>query len=202
MSTAFLVDNILNDKEDRSDSVISDTDSDATSDLKDSLCGSPESNENITPPHHYYHHHHHHIHQQALSSGNTTNQLSETLLRTYNTMIRNSDCATSDDHSDDASNHFIEMCCTKCGHFQQLNKTRSNNGTNGSGTITGSIAQLIFKLAKYWNWIAKCSAEMEILGEMVEVTFNEIDSISVSLRLKVILFIFKGCFHLEIINSE
>lgn len=134
MSTAFLVDNILNDKEDRSDSVISDTDSDATSDLKDSLCGSPESNENISPPHHYYHHHHHHIHQQALSSGNTTNQFSETLLRTYNTMIRNSDCATSDDHSDDASNHFIEMCCTKCGHFQQLNKTRNNNGTNGSGT--------------------------------------------------------------------
>lgn len=132
MSTAFLVDNILNDKEDRSDSIVSDTDSDATSDLKDSVCGSPESNENISPSHHYYHHHHH-IHQQA--SGNTSAQLSETLLRTYNTMIRNSDCATSDDHSDDASNHFIEMCCTKCGHFQQLNKTRSsNNGTNGSGT--------------------------------------------------------------------
>ncbi|XP_055321322.1 homeobox protein 2 isoform X2 [Sitodiplosis mosellana] len=130
MSTAFLVDNILNDKEDRSDSIISDTDSDATSDLKDSVCGSPESNENISPSHHYYHHHH--IHQQA--SGNTSAQLSETLLRTYNTMIRSSDCATSDDHSDDASNHFIEMCCTKCGHFQQLNKTRSNNGTNGSGS--------------------------------------------------------------------
>ncbi|XP_031639505.1 homeobox protein 5-like isoform X2 [Contarinia nasturtii] len=130
MSTAFLVDNILNDKEDRSDSVISDTDSDATSDLKDSLCGSPESNENISPSHHYYHHHHHHHHLHQQASGNTQNQLSETLLRTYNTMIRNSDCATSDDHSDDASNHFIEMCCTKCGHFQQLNKTRSNNGSD------------------------------------------------------------------------
>lgn len=143
MSTAFLVDNILNDKEDRSDSVISDTDSDATSDLKDSSCGSPESNENLSLPHHYYHHHHHHhhhIHQQTVATGNTTtNQLSETLLRTYNTMIRNNECANSDDHSNDASNHFIEMCCTKCGHFQQLNKTRRNSGgggggTNGSGT--------------------------------------------------------------------
>lgn len=143
MSTAFLVDNILNDKEDRSDSMLSDTDSDETSDLKDSVCGSPESAEN-SPSHLYYHHHHHHhhIHQQTLGTGNglvanerTTNkinQFSETLLRTYNTMIRNSDCTTSDDHSDDASNHFIEMCCTKCGHFQQSNKMRNNNATNGN----------------------------------------------------------------------
>lgn len=136
MSTAFLVDNILNDKEEiRSESIVSDSDSDE--DLKDSVCGSPESDENNSQ--HYYHHH---IHQQSMPSGggngvggehttNKINQFSETLLRTYNTMIQQSDCVTSD-HSDDTSNHFVEMCCTKCGHFQYLNKSR--NGNNGGLT--------------------------------------------------------------------
>lgn len=135
MSTAFLVDNILNDKEERPDSLTTDTESDETS----SLCGTPESNENISPIHNYQHRE-----QQTLISGvnsanvvggeNTSNKVSkfsETLLRTYSTMIRNSECITSDDHSDEASINFIEICCTKCGHFQQLNKTRnSNNGIN------------------------------------------------------------------------
>lgn len=139
MSTAFLVDNILNDKEEPSDSIISDTESDETS----SLCGSPESNENISPSHHHYYH----IQPKTVSSGlnslnvggseiptNKVNKFSETLLRTYNTMIRNSDCNTPDDHSDDASINFIEMCCSKCGHFQQLNKTRNNTSNNTSNS--------------------------------------------------------------------
>lgn len=142
MSTAFLVDNILNDKEDIRSESITDTESDE--DLKDSLCGSPGSDENNSQ-HHYYHHHHHHIHQQSMPSGggnvggdsgehtNKINQFSETLLRTYNTMIQQTDCVTSD-HSDDASSHFIEMCCTKCGHFQYLNKTSARNANNGSLT--------------------------------------------------------------------
>lgn len=126
MSTAFLVDNILNDKEDRSDSILSDSESDATSDLKDSLCGSPESSENLS-----HHHYHHHIHQQTLPSvgdESTTkiNHFSETLLRTYNSMMMRNNSATSD-HLEDGN--FVEMCCSKCGHFQQLSKRSENNGT-------------------------------------------------------------------------
>lgn len=96
MSTAFMVDNILNDKDDHTESISSDgTESD-----KDSICDSPHS-----------------IHE--LSNGNDIVgsignggsepdckiNLSESLLRTY-AMIR-------------GSGHLgIEMCCAKCGHFQ------------------------------------------------------------------------------------
>lgn len=141
MSTAFLVDNILNDKEERSDSIVSDTESDSTS----SLCGSPESNGNNSPAHYY---HHHHMQQQTISTSvnsanvvratDKVNEFSETLLQTYNTMMRNSDCITSDDHSDDTSINFIEMCCTKCGHFQQSNKIR-NSGINSTNSGTNDI---------------------------------------------------------------
>lgn len=153
MSTAFLVDNILNDKEDRCDSIESDTESDATSDLKDS-CGSPGSGEISLPSHHNHHHHHHHyrfqydIHhhhlnrQQESPSGqsvgggcdentNKISRLSESIFRTYNTMMLRND-SVSDDHLDDSSSNFIEMCCSKCGHFQQLTK-RNGSGDDGRG---------------------------------------------------------------------
>lgn len=123
MSTAFLVDNILNDKEDRTESLSSDTESDTASDLKDSICGSPE----MTEMHHHHHHHFHHLDQSSSPTGEENNsspqhrinQFSKTFLRTYNTMVmrnNNINNATADNLSD---NNFIEMCCAKCGHFQQ-----------------------------------------------------------------------------------
>lgn len=173
MSTAFLVDNILNDKEDRCDSIESDTESDATSDLKDS-CGSPESGEINLPRHNHHHHSHSHSHQhqhhrhyhyqyddihhhnhlnrqqQSPSSNNNNsigggsgdcdadentnkiNRLSESIFRTYKTMMLRNDSVT-DEHLDDNSGNFIEMCCSKCGHFQQLTKRNGGGGGGGSG---------------------------------------------------------------------
>lgn len=150
MSTAFLVDNILNDKEDRCDSIESDTESDATSDLKDS-CGSPGSGE-ITLPNHHHHYrfqydiHHHHLNRQQQESPsshsvgggcdentNKINRLSESIFRTYNTMMLRTDSVVSDDHLDDSSSNCIEMCCSKCGHFQQL--TKRNGGDDGHTDI-------------------------------------------------------------------
>lgn len=128
MSTAFLVDNILNDKEDHAESLSSDTESDTTSDLKDSICGSPDTNEMHHHHHHHHLHHHHNHHLDQSSSSpigeeNTSpqlriNQFSKTFLRTYNTMVmRNNNMNNATDNLSD--NNFIEMCCTKCGHFQQ-----------------------------------------------------------------------------------
>lgn len=111
MSTAFLVDNILNDKEDRSvDFIPSDgSESDDTiSDLKDSLCGSPDNCAML---------------QTSSPSSDSKLHLSETLLRTYNTMMRNG-----------TGHHLgIEMCCTKCGHFQIVKRSGSSAGSGGGG---------------------------------------------------------------------
>lgn len=157
MSTAFLVDNILNDKEDRCDSIESDTESDATSDLKDS-CGSPGSGEISLPTHNRHHHphyrfqydiHHHHLNRRQASPSshivgggnggcdentNKINRLSESIFRTYNTMMLRND-SVSDDHLDDNSSNCIEMCCSKCGHFQQLTKRNGGSGDDGHTDI-------------------------------------------------------------------
>lgn len=113
MSTAFLVDNILNDKDDRPDSLSSASDigseAETTSDLKDSLCGSPENSEMLHAP----------------SPANDSKlHLSETLLRTYNSMMRNGGGGGGDHHMG------IEMCCAKCGHFQIV-KPRPNSESIG-----------------------------------------------------------------------
>lgn len=96
MSTAFMVDNILNDKDDHTESISSDgTESDTTSDIKDSVCGSPRSNESSGNG------------MVVVGNGEPNGKLnlSESLLRTY-AMIR-------------GGGHIgLEMCCAKCGHFQ------------------------------------------------------------------------------------
>lgn len=144
MSTAFLVDNILNEKEDRPDSLSSaaspatsistasdiDSEADTTYDLKDSLCGSPKSSEML---------------HAASPASDTKIHLSETILRTYNSMMRNSGGGgvgrDTDGSSDDQG---IEMCCTKCGHFQIV-KHRSSSESNG---FDESDAEYEFKCDK------------------------------------------------------
>lgn len=126
MSTAFLVDNILNEKEDRPDSLSSsasdiESEADTASDLKDSLCGSPDNSEML---------------HATSPSGDTKLHLSETLLRTYNSMMRNG--AGGDHHLG------IEMCCSKCGHFQIV-KPRSNSESN---SFDESDAECDFKCDK------------------------------------------------------
>ena len=118
MSTAFLVDNILNDKDDRSESLSSDTESDATSDLKDSLCGSPETSDLLhsSPP---------------SSDSSKLNNLSESLLRQYNTMMRNGAVGNVGNPATTVvgvgGGHLgIEMCCAKCGHFQIIKRNDPN----------------------------------------------------------------------------
>lgn len=98
MSSAFLVDNLLNDKDDthhnhhHHNQLLSDSDSDATSgDLKDSYCDSPINEQNIT-------------------CDDTKLNLSEGILRTYN-MIKESNCIG------------VELCCAKCGYFQFTKKS-------------------------------------------------------------------------------
>lgn len=101
MSSAFLVDNLLNDKEDTHHShqhdhhnqLLSDSDSDATTsgDLKDSYCDSP-------------------INEQNLTCDEAKLNLSEGILRTYN-MIKESNCIG------------VELCCAKCGYFQFSKKS-------------------------------------------------------------------------------
>ena len=117
MSTAFMVDNILNDKEDRSESLSSDTESDTTSDIKDSICGSPHS-ESLHP-----------------SQDDEKINLSESLLRTY-AMIRNSGhigiemCCAKCGHfqitkkSGSSSSYEdidIDFKCDKCGGIDAIN---------------------------------------------------------------------------------
>lgn len=101
MSTAFMVDNILNDKDDQTESISSDgTESD-----KDSICGSPHSNHDLSNENGIIGDD---IIGNTISGGNPDCKinLSESLLRTY-AMIRG------------AGGHLgIEMCCAKCGHFQ------------------------------------------------------------------------------------
>lgn len=102
MSTAFMVDNILNDKDDHTESISSDgTESDTASDIKDSICGSPRSNHESSIGNC--------IGDGGIDIGRSEPDgkinLSESLLRTY-AMIR-------------GGGHLgIEMCCAKCGHFQ------------------------------------------------------------------------------------
>lgn len=93
MSTAFLVDNILNeDKDEQMDSTGSiseseDSDSDHNSDLKDSLCDSPKSYNSMN-------------HQNSPLSD-------DEIIRGY-TVIQ----------ADNAEN-LNEFTCVKCGHFNE-----------------------------------------------------------------------------------
>lgn len=128
MSTAFLVDNILSDKEDRPDSISSsasdiESEADTTYDLKDSLCGSPENSEML---------------HATSPTQDTKIHLSETLLRTYNSMMRNGGVVGGGHHLTN------EMCCTKCGHFQMV-KQRSSSDSNG---FDESDAEYDFKCDK------------------------------------------------------
>lgn len=103
MSTAFLVDNILNeDKDEQMDSsgTVSESeesDSEHNSDLKDSLCDSPKSYN---------------------SMNHRNSPLSEDeLIRSY-TVIR--------DQSDNVEN-ISDFSCVKCGHFNESLKSNSDN---------------------------------------------------------------------------
>lgn len=103
MSTAFLVDNILNEeKEEQMDSsgTISESDesdSEQNSDLKDSLCDSPKSYN---------------------SMNHRNSPLSEDeLIRSY-TVIQ--------DQADNTEN-ISEYSCAKCGHFNESLKANSEN---------------------------------------------------------------------------
>lgn len=115
-----MVDNILNDKEDRSESVSSDTESDATSDIKDSLCGSPRSDTLLLP-----------------SNDERPLNISESLLRTY-AMIRQgghlccSKCGhfqvakrnAGERHMYDDGDHtdsVTEFKCDMCGCTEPIN---------------------------------------------------------------------------------
>ncbi|GAB0096292.1 uncharacterized protein DMENIID0001_117800 [Sergentomyia squamirostris] len=105
MSTAFLVDNILNDKDDQADSLVSDTESETTSDLKDSLCDSPPRSEMQLS----------HQPEERLS-------LSEDLIRTY-TMLNGrmafevccAKCGHFVRRSVENSDPSGEFKCDKCG---------------------------------------------------------------------------------------
>jgi hypothetical protein len=103
MSSAFLVDNILNEeKEEHIDSTGSitesdDSDSEHNSDLKDSLCDSPKSYNSI--------------------NNNQNSSLSDDdLIRSY-TMIQ-------DQH--DNNENLTEFTCAKCGHFNETHKIDGN----------------------------------------------------------------------------
>lgn len=128
MSTAFMVDSILQDKDEQThDSFSSGLDTD--SDHKDSVCDSPPPN---------YHHHRH-------GSGGPDEFLqSYALLRNHQTMNRNSlmdndmgsndgsGCGDSDGDVQQSGNggdgSITELCCAKCGHFQiGNNKTIIDN---------------------------------------------------------------------------
>lgn len=155
MSTAFMVDNILQDKDpdhiNDSFTSASDSESEPTSDHKDSICcDSP-------PPSYEDHHHLHHL--------NPNSQDTDELLQSY-TMIRGSHGTVNDsrrvavvdeDEDDDDHHHHTsrnneeaiimdssnddaicldaassdttgtKLCCGKCGHFQFGNKTIIDN---------------------------------------------------------------------------
>lgn len=104
MSTAFMVDNILQDKEDHIDSFTSasDSESEPTSDHKDSICDSPS----------FMHHAHH----------NPNSQDTDDLIQSY-TVIRDSASDSSEDTNNrgtngDGGGGGIQLCCGKCGHLQ------------------------------------------------------------------------------------
>lgn len=149
MSTAFMVDNILQDKDpdhiNDSFTSASDSESEPTSDHKDSICcdSPPPSYEDV--------HHHHHLHHLNPNSPDT-----DDLLQSY-TVLRGShgpnigrptideDDEDDDDHTrnnneeaiimessnDDAicmeTDTGTKLCCGKCGHFQFGNKTIIDN---------------------------------------------------------------------------
>jgi phage FluMu protein Com len=98
MSTAFLVDNILNEDKDEQMDSLSDSDesdSDHNSDLKDSLCDSPKSYNSMN-------------HQNSPLS-------EDELIRSY-TVIQ--------DQSENNEN-FNEFNCVKCGHFNENPKNEN-----------------------------------------------------------------------------
>lgn len=143
-----MVDNILNDKEDRSESISSDTESDTTSDIKDSLCGSPRSD-----------------HQP---SGDEKINISESLLRTY-AMIRQSGghlgiemCCGKCGHFQitkrsshhqqyDDSDIEVDFKCDKCGGTEAINTKETilkESGSGGGGVIgSGGVTKPILKFS-------------------------------------------------------
>ena len=115
MSTAFMVDNILQDKEEQTDSlasVSSDSEDYEEPDQKDtnSLCDSPKS---------------YHQNNSSLSDDEMNLQI-----RPFTTML-------SDHHT---HNLMMDYCCGKCGHYQSVlnnndnieNKLNSNSNCNGN----------------------------------------------------------------------
>lgn len=140
MSTAFMVDNILSvrvakgdDPHSAAESLSSDTDSDATSDIKDSLCGSPHSDSLMMPVAGDI------MHDKPLN-------ISESLLRTY-AMMRNSGQFAVNGGGGGGIDAIIgggnggggyvggvgvsggggggvELCCGKCGHFQVISNRK------------------------------------------------------------------------------
>ncbi|XP_055708765.1 uncharacterized protein LOC129804988 [Phlebotomus papatasi] len=109
MSTAFLVDNILNDKDDQPDSLVSDTESESTStDLKDSLCDSPTRSE-----------------MQLSQQPEERLSLPEDLLRTY-TMLNGRMtievcCAKCGHFTRRSMDSDVEFKCEKCGAAEFVN---------------------------------------------------------------------------------
>uniref|UniRef100_A0A1B0CP80 Uncharacterized protein n=2 Tax=Lutzomyia longipalpis TaxID=7200 RepID=A0A1B0CP80_LUTLO len=110
MSTAFLVDNILNDKDDQTDSLVSDSESEATStDLKDSLCDSPTR-----------------LEMQLSQQPEERLGLPEDLIRTY-TMLNGRMtfevcCAKCGHFSRRSMDSDVDFKCVKCGAAEFVNE--------------------------------------------------------------------------------
>ncbi|XP_055915029.1 homeobox protein B-H2 [Eupeodes corollae] len=121
MSTAFMVDNILNDKDATNvEAILSDdSESESNSDLKDSICDSP--------------------HNEILSRNSSVSSHEDNFMnissddhsfvgaRNSYDMLR---VASSSVHSEEDVGDRIEMCCNICGNFNQVivdTKNMSNN---------------------------------------------------------------------------
>lgn len=122
MSTAFLVDNILNSKDNTvgcvEDSIASDSESETNSDLKYSLCDSPNRNEMLLSRNssisshedsfHISEDHHLHLHNfdQRKSA--------------FGMLQRAPGHLDADEVGDGRAGDRIELCCNICGHFSQI----------------------------------------------------------------------------------
>lgn len=92
----------------------SDTESDAMSDIKDSLCGSPRRVADTLMP-------------SMPFAGREKYQLSESLLRTY-AMIRQGSAGVG-------LGGMEESCCSKCGHFQTDRRSAKSLGVKDEDDI-------------------------------------------------------------------
>lgn len=128
MSTAFLVDNILNDKEENIDSILSDTESETNSDLKDSsICDSPRNDTILS-------------HNSSMSSNDDhiiiNNDITEDQVITtnsYTTMIHNGENCNSERKNGNISERTIELCCNNCGSFYSILNNNRNHIINYRG---------------------------------------------------------------------